>query len=139
MIIYCLKNNLFCCLETCNIMDVYNDDNKTDCQNKIDNFANSISNANVNIYNIYSVLQRCVLKALHIPIERNFTWRIGSDKVSQNYETTQDDMSPFITNVLNAKVPVLLYFGEADSVLSYISGQRFCERLGRRVGNIKFI
>uniref|UniRef100_A0A915N600 Uncharacterized protein n=1 Tax=Meloidogyne javanica TaxID=6303 RepID=A0A915N600_MELJA len=67
-------------------MDVYNDDNKTDCQDTMDNFANSIYNANVNVYNIYSVLQRC---ALHIPIERNFTWRIGSDKVRQNYETTQ--------------------------------------------------
>nr|CAD2197041.1 unnamed protein product [Meloidogyne enterolobii] len=157
----CCKGNL----ETCNIVDVYTDNNKTDCQDTIDNFANSISNANVNVYNIYSVLQRCdnkltkigkdfdpsptacitedarnnymnnpkLLKALHIPIERNFTWRIGSDKVRQNYETTQDDMSPFITNVLNAKIPVLLYFGEADSVLSFISGQRFCERLGRRI------
>uniref|UniRef100_A0A914N2Y1 Uncharacterized protein n=1 Tax=Meloidogyne incognita TaxID=6306 RepID=A0A914N2Y1_MELIC len=51
-----------CCngnLETCNIMDVYNDDNKTDCRDTMDNFANSIYNANVNVYNIYSVLQRC--------------------------------------------------------------------------------
>ncbi|KAF7632438.1 Carboxypeptidase [Meloidogyne graminicola] len=78
-----------------------------------------------------------VFKSLHILTNQSIVWNACSNSVGKQYIMNQDDMTPFIKTILNAKVPVLLYYGDTDSVCNFLMGQKFTEQLGYKIKTSK--
>lgn len=76
-----------------------------------------------------------VRQALHIP-DNLPSWSICSDDVGQVYGKIYGDMTPFIKKILDARVRVLLYYGDTDMACNFMMGQQFSAKLGlKRVLN----
>ncbi|KAI1718082.1 serine carboxypeptidase domain-containing protein [Ditylenchus destructor] len=68
-----------------------------------------------------------VRKALHIPNEVE-SWVQCRER--SGYTFQYFNMSKFINEIVNANVPVLLYYGDADLVCNFIMGEKFSANLG---------
>lgn len=76
-----------------------------------------------------------VREVLHIPTNLSTKWQECSDdkKYSQQY----DDMLKFMKNILKAKIPVMLYYGDTDAICNFLIGERFVTQLGIRLKTAK--
>ncbi|KAF7640118.1 Carboxypeptidase [Meloidogyne graminicola] len=68
-----------------------------------------------------------VLKALHIPSDKNLLWSACTSNL--DYSMVQEDMTPFFNDILKAKISIVLYYGDTDSVCPFLHGQKFIEKL----------
>ncbi|KAF7635837.1 Carboxypeptidase [Meloidogyne graminicola] len=76
-------------------------------------------------------------EALNIPSNLNINWQNCNDNFKTEYESQYVDMIKFIKNILKAKIPVVLYYGDTDSICNFLIGERFVEQLGIKLINPK--
>uniref|UniRef100_A0AC34FWQ8 Carboxypeptidase n=1 Tax=Panagrolaimus sp. ES5 TaxID=591445 RepID=A0AC34FWQ8_9BILA len=70
-----------------------------------------------------------VRKALHIP-DKIYDWQICNNNIFNTYKNQYSDMTSFFKKVINAKIPILLYYGDTDSICNFKMGQKFSLQLG---------
>uniref|UniRef100_A0AC34G586 Serine carboxypeptidase n=1 Tax=Panagrolaimus sp. ES5 TaxID=591445 RepID=A0AC34G586_9BILA len=70
-----------------------------------------------------------VRKALHIP-DKMYDWQICNNNIFNTYKNQYSDMTSFFKKVINAKIPILLYYGDTDSICNFMMGQKFSLQLG---------
>uniref|UniRef100_A0A914HZ48 Carboxypeptidase n=1 Tax=Globodera rostochiensis TaxID=31243 RepID=A0A914HZ48_GLORO len=70
-----------------------------------------------------------VRKVLNIPTNVP-AWEECSHSVFETFVRVYDDLSPFVMKAVDAKMRVLLYFGDTDMVCNFLQGQRFSAQLG---------
>ncbi|VDK29960.1 unnamed protein product [Gongylonema pulchrum] len=69
-----------------------------------------------------------VRQALHIPHDLR-QWDICSDEVTSKFVKMYGDMGPFIKEIIEANVRVLLYYGDTDMACNFMMGQQFASSL----------
>ncbi|CAG9534619.1 unnamed protein product, partial [Cercopithifilaria johnstoni] len=69
-----------------------------------------------------------VRNALYIPKHLS-RWDVCSDEITMSYKKIYNDMAPFIKEIINGGVRVLLYYGDTDMACNFIMGQQFSASL----------
>ncbi|TMS32976.1 hypothetical protein L596_000761 [Steinernema carpocapsae] len=72
-----------------------------------------------------------VRHALHVPFNLPH-WEICSDVITHTYQKQYSDMKPFVRQIADADVRVLLFYGDTDMACNFLMGQKFAAGLGYR-------
>jgi cathepsin A (carboxypeptidase C) len=71
-----------------------------------------------------------VRRALHIP-QNLPEWGECNYNITYYLYTKQyNDMTPFFKQIVEAEIPILLYYGDTDAVCNFLGGQKFAAQLG---------
>jgi cathepsin A (carboxypeptidase C) len=63
-------------------------------------------------------------KALHVDEKRSHAWESCNFGINMQFHTDwMKDFSPFVADLLNHKIPALIYAGDVDFVCNYLGNQ----------------
>ncbi|CAH8516892.1 unnamed protein product [Dicrocoelium dendriticum] len=68
-----------------------------------------------------------VMKAIHVTLPPMSKWALCSEEVYANYVRTYTDMSDHYQLLLDAKIRVLVYYGDTDMACNYLGGLWFVD------------